>query len=66
MLAIFLKKISDILKKNFVYLRLDKKETKKLQADFNRFIKVVSFTICFCYSIFLIFTKFGLLNLKSK
>ena len=59
----FLEEISDILKKNFVHLGLNKKKAKKLQAGLNRFIKAVSFTIYFyCFS-FPISIKLGLLLL---
>ena len=53
-MAISLEKISDMLKKDFVHLGLDKKETKELRAGFNKYIKSVSFIICFRYSSFLI------------
>ena len=38
-------KISAILKKDFVHLGLEKKESKELQASLVGYIKVVSFTI---------------------
>lgn len=38
-------KISKMLKKNFEYLDLEKKELKKLQTSLERYIKAVSFTI---------------------
>lgn len=34
-----------MLKKDFVYLSLEKKESKKLQANLERYIKVISFTL---------------------
>ena len=37
--AMFLKEILDKLKKDFVHLGLDKKETKELQAGLNGYIK---------------------------
>lgn len=55
-----------MLKKNFIYLDLDKKKTKKLQVILDGFIKVISFTICFRHSSLFIYTKLGLLNLKFK
>ena len=42
--------IFDMLKKNFIHLGLDKKEMKKFRAYFDRFIKMVSFPICFLFS----------------
>lgn len=69
--AKFLEKISDMLKKNFIHLGLDKKKIKKFRACFDKFIKMISFTICFlCFFLFFSFlfvsrTKFGLLNFKS-
>ena len=65
-LAMYLEKISDMLKKNFVYLGLDKKDIKKLRAGFDKFIKIITFTICFCYLSLPIFTKLALLTFKSK
>lgn len=50
-----------MLKKNFVYLDLNKKNAKKLQATFNGYIKVVSFTIHFYY-----FFCYKLLNLVNR
>ena len=66
MLTMSLKEISDMLKKNFMHLGLDKKETKELQAGLNGFIKAVSFTIYFRCSSFLIPTKLSLLTLEFK
>lgn len=39
--------ISNMLKKNLVYLGLNKKNTKELQAALDEYIKAVSFTIHF-------------------
>ena len=39
--------ISNMLKKNFVHLGLNKKNTKELQAALDGYIKAVSFTIYF-------------------
>ena len=41
-LAMSSEEISDILKKDFVHLGLDKKETKELRAGLNGYIKAVS------------------------
>lgn len=59
----FLEKILDIFKKDFIHLGLDKIEIKKLQAGLNKFIKAVNFIICFRYSSLSILTKLGLLPL---
>ena len=48
-LAKSLEKISNILKKNFLYFGLNKKNIRKLQIGFKKYIKVVSFTIYFCF-----------------
>lgn len=40
------KEIFAMLKKDFVYLSLEKKAIKELQASLNKYIKAVSFTIC--------------------
>ena len=66
MLTMFLDNISNMLTKNFVYLGLDKKKPKKLQANLNGFIKMISYTICFYYFSLFIPTKFGLLIFKFK
>ena len=42
-----LEEILDMLKKNFVHLGLDKKETKKLQAGLDGYIKAVSIILPF-------------------
>ncbi len=47
-----------MLKKDFVHLGLEKKESKELRANLDGYIKAVSFTILF------VSTKFSLLNLK--
>ena len=52
----FLKKILDILKKDFINLNLEKKEIKEFQAYFDKFIQALTFTICFFDSFFLICT----------
>ncbi len=44
-MAKLLEKISEMLKKNFVYLGLEKKELKELQTNLDNHIKAVSFTI---------------------
>ena len=60
-LAKFLEEISNMLKKDFVYLGLNKKSTKKLRASLDRYIKAVSFIIYFrCFS------YHKLLNLVNK
>ena len=59
----FLEKISDIFKKKFVHLGLDKKETKELRVDLNEFIKAISFIIYFRYSFLSFSIKLGLLPL---
>ena len=46
-LAMFLEKISDMLKKDFIYLGLDKKEIKELRAGLNGYIKAVSVVLLF-------------------
>ncbi len=51
-------KISGMLKKDFVHLGLEKKESKDLRANLDGYIKAVSFTILF------VSTKFSLLNLE--
>lgn len=38
--------ISEILKKDFICLGLEIKESKKLQASLDGYIKATSFTIC--------------------
>lgn len=38
-------KISEIPKKNFIYLSLKTKELKKLQASLKKYIKAIIFTI---------------------
>lgn len=40
-------KVSNMLKKDFVHLSLNKKNPKELQAALNGYIKTVSFTIHF-------------------
>ncbi len=50
--------ISRMLKKDFVHLRLEKKESKELRANLDMYIKAVNFTILF------ISIKFNLLNLE--
>ncbi len=50
--------ISEMLKKDFVYLGLEKKESKELRANLNGYIKAISFIILF------VRTKFSLLNLE--
>ncbi len=50
--------IFGMLKKDFVYLGLGKKEPKELQANLDGYIKAVSYIILF------IRTKFSLLNLN--
>ena len=60
-LANSLEEISNMLKKDFIYLSLKIKGVKKLWADFNGYKKAVSFTIhfrCFSYH--------KLLNLVNK
>lgn len=57
-IAKLLKKISKILKNNFIYLNLEKKESKELQTNPDRYIKAISFTILF------VRTKFSHLNLE--
>lgn len=44
-----LEEISNMLKKNFIHLGLNKKNIKKLRAGLDKYIKTVSFTICFYY-----------------
>lgn len=56
-----LEKISYMLKKVFVYLDLNKKSAKKLQTSLDRYIKVISFTICFRHSFY-----HKLLNLVNR
>lgn len=46
----FVEKISNMFKKDYVYLGLNKKSAKKLQAGFDEYIKAVNFTIYFCCS----------------
>ena len=43
----FSEEISDMLKKDFVYLGLDKKETKELRAGLDDYIKAVSIILPF-------------------
>ncbi len=50
--------ISEMLKKNFIHLGLEKKESKDLRANLDGYIKAVSFTILF------VNTKFSLLNFE--
>ncbi len=52
------KEISGMLKKDFVHLSLEKKESKELRANLDGYGKTVSFTIL------VVFTKFSLLNLE--
>ncbi len=47
-----------MLKKDFVYLGLKKKESKKLRANLDGYIKAISFTILFVH------TQVSLLNLE--
>lgn len=44
-LARLLENISNMLKKDFIYLGLEKKKSKKVQASLNIYIKTVSFII---------------------
>ena len=53
--------ISNMLKKDVVYLGLNKKSAKELRAALNRYVKVVSFTIYFRYS-----SYYKLLNLVKR
>ena len=46
-LAKFLEKVSDMLKKDFVHLGLNKKKLKELQAGFDGYIKAVSVVLPF-------------------
>ncbi len=50
--------ISGMLRKDFFHLGLEKKESKKLQANLDGYIKAINFTIIF------VRTKFSLLNLE--
>ncbi len=50
--------ISKIFKKDFIYLSLEKKESKELQANLDGYKKAVSFIILF------VRTKFSLLKLE--
>ena len=56
-----MEEISNMLKKNFVHLSLNKKNVKELVAALNGYIKAVSFTIHFCYSFY-----YKLLNLINR
>lgn len=49
--------ILDMLKKDFIHLGLEKKETKELQVGLDEYIKAISFIIYFLYSSFPISTK---------
>ena len=60
-LAKSLKEISNMLKKNLVYLGLNKKNAKKLRVGLNGYIKMISFIIYFrCFS------HYKLLNLVNR
>lgn len=43
------KKIFEMVKKDFIYLGLKKKEAKELQANLDRYIKTISFIIYLLY-----------------
>ena len=53
--------ISNMLKKDFVHLGLNKKNAKELRAALDGYIKAVSFTIHFCHS-----SYHKLLNLVNR
>ena len=55
------KETSNMLKKDVVYLGLNKKNIKELRVALNGYIKVVNFTIYFCRS-----SYYKLLNLVNK
>lgn len=49
-LAKLLEKISNMFKKDFVYLGLNKKSIKKLRVSLDKYIKAINFIIYFPYS----------------
>ena len=47
------KEISDLIKKNYVYLRLEKKDATALQDSLAGYIKAICYC-CFAFSIYII------------
>ena len=60
-LAKSVEEISNMLKKNIVYLGLNKKSTKELRAALDGYLKAISFTKHFCH-----FSYYNLLNLVNR
>lgn len=60
-LAKSVKEIFNMLQKDLIYLGLNKKNSKKLRAAFDGYIKAISFTIYFHH-----FLNYKLLNLVNR